>query len=217
MGRLITPIEPLDELGQHTYWKLREKTRQRRNLVSGLFRTHLLGPAPQNFVTATLFPSSTVPPTLERPCTFVVDVLITGASADGVVIEMGSSTHGMAITLGAGVIYGAAGGAGAEVANGAHATFTPGVGRRLQVGLAVIPGPGVGTVYLFIDGKLVSKVQSTSTNFTGNAIADVLSDGAIAQVNGTLTGRVPAVTVPTNFQIVSPVSIYVGQIPRHIT
>jgi len=201
MGATLQPIKELTGQEQVVYFYARGRRMSLNDVSKGLFRTRFVPLTPANLVTAG-FPSKTI------LYTVMAEITIDAAGAAGVIFEIGSTTHGAGITMSAGVLYmfaGSNGDAGVDI------TFTPVIGRRLWVALAL--DPGNGRIGMYIDGKLQERKISVDTNFTGGAWAGT-GDGAVGQVNGTHNSRVPSVNTLSNVSMVSPVSFFSGQIPR---
>lgn len=211
MARTIRQLGGVNTLrNQHFRWQERQRTQAQRDITKGLFRTHIFGPTAVNFDTATVFPATPPPDDLARPFTCVCDIEVTGAAAAGVIIEIGDTSAGCGLLMSAGSLFGFGGGLLAS--DGVDVSVALGIGRRVQAAVAMIPGDG--RLVLYLDGKAISRGVASGGAFLNSRIA-AASGGGVAQVNGTLSARMPAVTTPTNFQLVSPVSIYVGQLPRN--
>lgn len=201
MAEVLQPLKPFTEQEQVVYFYARGRRMSLADISKGLFRTRFIPLTPANLATAG-FPSKNI------LYTVMAEITIDGAAAAGVIFEIGSTTHGAGITMDSGVLYmfaGSNGNAGVDI------TFTPAVGRRLWVALAM--DPGNGRIGMYIDGRLQERKISVDTNFTTGEWADT-GDGAVGQVNGTHNDRVPSVNTLSNVSMVSQVSFFSGQVPR---
>jgi len=84
------------------------------------------------------------------------------------------------------------------------------VGERVQIAVAI--NPGTKKVGIYVNGHLEAKATGVD-QFTGGVYADS-GDGRVNGINGTVTPRLVVDTTLANVAIVSPVSAYVGQLPR---
>ena len=167
------------------------------------------------------FPAGTTPidvgasfPVRDRPVTLALRLAATAAGATGVVLELGSSTSGVKVDVDAGSVFVAAGdGSGGGGVGGSFdaSGLLGAVGRVIPVVLAISPGDG--RIKLFVDGAAVLRLDGGQAMGGGAWAAD--SDGSYgAATVGTANTRASAVSAaPTNFELVSPLSVFVGQLP----
>lgn len=192
---------------------MRERRRKLRDPRLGLFGTHSFPDNTTNIATDSVFPNRA------QPITFAVDLRRTGAAPVGVVFEVGDATTGLAIWVPTGTtdVAFAAGGTGNNgvtlTANGAIA----GLGVLARVVVAVIPGTGHGR--LWINGQLQGAARAVAGSFpaTWAASGPTTNEGAVGEIDGTVTARVPVGDrVPlADVSIVTPVRGFQGQRPQH--
>lgn len=160
---------------------------------------------------ALLFPTSRT-----SPITFRVDVKRSddGSGTNGVVFEMGSATRGIALALdGSDIIFAAGGNAAAT--DGATATAAGallGIGNSYSIVCSAHPGTGV--VKLWVNGDM--KARDVSTDGDMGAGWAATGDGAVGQIDGTITDRIPAGARVTlvDATILTPVKVFARQLPR---
>jgi len=187
---------------QVTLYHARQRRLSLNDVMKGMFRTLFLPLTPAAH-------SSALWPTRNTLYTIVAEIDVTAAAAAGVIFEIGSTVQGAGITMSAGALFAFAGNNGTD---GVDVTFTPAVGRRLWVALAI--SPGNGKIALYIDGKLQVRGTSSSGNFTSGLWALAGTGAGIGQVDGTHNSRVTSVNTLSNVSMVSPVSFFSGQVPR---
>ena len=213
----------------------RERRKSLYDPAFGLFGTHTFAPDATGILTGTVFPDCT------KPITAAVTVKRTGASPQGVILELGSSTTGFAIWFsGADDKLYAAAGDGTVVANDViwidgDVYWTDGdivwlgdplytadgltltgpespQGQVIRIVFSVIPG--AGKARLWVNGVLVAN-GTESGGFGANGWSDAEA-GAVGQISGSATSRVPMadrITL-TNAAIISPVTMFHNQRPR---
>jgi hypothetical protein len=186
--------------------------RERRASLAGspdLFRTHRIA-IPAASIAATTFPART------SPVTFKTSIRITtGASAAGLIFEFGNATTAVAAWLAAaGVLTLRAGDAGA--ADRTFSQFDNGGafedGQKLDLIFAVIPGDGRSRIWM--NGLDVARDTATNGQLDNGWAASSAGAFAAAAV-GALPADVTETGAPTDFDVIQPLSVYVGQVPRH--
>lgn len=201
---MVVPVrvKPLDEVEQAVYYHSRERVRSLRDITTGLFRTLVLALDSGDFSNGQFG-------ALTRPVTVVHWIEVTGASPSGVFWEIGSSSQGAGLSFDAGALVVAAGdGAGDGGVSVALSGITQ--GERVQVAAAI--SPGSKRVAIYVNGYREAYAVGVDP-FTGGAYSDS-GDGRVNGVNGTVTPRLGVATALSDAAIVSPVSVYVGQLPR---
>lgn len=186
--------------------------RERRSSLAGfpdLFRTHLYG-VPTASIGATAFPVRT------GPVTFATSIRITtGASAAGLIFEFGNATTAVAAWLAAsGVLTFRAGDAGAP--DRTFAQYDNGGdfddGQKLDLVFAAIPGDGRSRMWL--NGLEVARDTATNGQLD-NGWAAASAGAFAAAASGALPADVTEAGAPSDFAAIRPLSVYVGQVPRH--
>lgn len=184
------------------------RKRLRSFLVPDLHKTHLIAES-ASLDTGALFPVRAIPITLHAK------IRITGAP-EGLVFEFGGSTRGMALWLETDKIGFHAGVSG--TASGADAIYDHGgtLPTGLTADLVAAAIPGNGQVRLWMNGHEIAR--GAASNGTFSATWGTNNGGSFAQaVNSTTVGIVPigSQVAPTNFDVISNLSVYVGSVPRH--
>jgi len=149
--------------------------------------------------------------------TFQTAIRITAAAAvAGLVFELGDSTIGAGLWLGSQTLGFHAGEDG--IVNGATALYDNGAawpdGMELDIVVAIRPGDG--RVRIWGNGNELARSTASSDTFgaAGTWAAD--SNGAFAAaVQGTTPVDVVESGAPTNFDVIEPLSVYAGAVPRH--
>lgn len=145
--------------------------------------------------------------------TFTTAIRITGAAPLGMVFEFGSSTRGCGLAVAGALMAGTGGGNTTEAATAIFDYLsTMPVGLELELVLAL--RPGTGEVRLWGNGQELARAAASSGSFGGDW-ADTEA-GSFAQV---AAGTVPAgISIanqdPVDFDVIQPLSVYVGQVPR---
>ncbi len=148
--------------------------------------------------------------------TFSTEIVVDGVTPAGLLFELGDATTAIAAWLDDTTINFRAGDAAA--ADRAIATFT--IAGGLPVGFtavltfAINPGNGQARIY---------SSRSSSDIARGTASGGQLPNGWAAASNGAFAaaavGALPAdVTqtgAPTDFEVIAPLRVYTGQLPRH--
>lgn len=163
-------------------------------------------------------------PVRDTPITFKTAIEITagtGAGLDehrGLVFELGDNAIGTALWVGDSTIGFHSGEDG--VVNGATALFdnTVELPEGLELELIVSVRPGDGRVRLWANGNELARSTASSNGFGVAGSWAAASNGSFAAaVQGTIVADVPAISqvAPTGFAVIEPLSVYVGQVPRH--
>ncbi len=210
----ISPLIELDEQGQAAYFHARERRRSLVGIVE-LFRTHRISGG------ATM-PVADIPiatfPVLNTEVTFKTAIRIAdnAVARAGLIFEFGSSVAGVAIWLEDQIIGFRAGATGND---GVAGTFDNGVQwpATLELDLVAAVRPGLGLVALWANGKQIIKAQSVASSFTSNEWAAASAGSFAAAVQGTTPADVAQTGAPANFEVIEPLSVYIGQRPRHFT
>jgi len=209
MGRLLTRHGVRGRAGQALAFHARQRSKSIRTGTSALFRTHTFAEGDNPIDTDVSFPARV------GDLTVAFELSLDDFVPTGVLFELGSSTTGLALyvtNLGAlGFVVGDAGDDGVSlVVAGAFGAL-----QNYKVVAAVRPGSGEAR--LWIDGRL--RARGTAVNGAlPNGWADT-DDGAVADIAGTVSSRVPgpqAVTL-SDVSIVGPVSVFLNQVPRHFS
>ncbi len=206
-GDTLQPLEPGSDLNQ----AVRFYARGRRRSLAGMprmSRSHFYG-IPTATIPAAAFPARDV------LVTFWTAIRITGAAPTGLIFEFGSDATAIAAWLNDDEISLRAGDAAAG--DRALATFTnPGgslpVGLELDLVFAVRPGDG--RVRIWGNGKEIARDIALGGALPSGWGAS--SPGAFAtSANGTLPGDVSQTGAPSSFDVISPLSVFSKQVPRH--
>ena len=156
-------------------------------------------------------------PTRTTLVTFQTAIRITAAAAvAGLAFEIGDSTMGVGLWLGSQTLGFHAGEDG--TVNGATALFDNGTawpdGLELDIVAAVRPGDG--RVRIWANGQEVARSTASSDTFGAGGAWAASSNGSFAAaVQGTTPVDVVESGAPTNFDVIEPLSVFVGNIPRH--
>lgn len=178
--------------------------------VPELFRTHRYD-IPTASIPATSFP------TRSTPVTFATSIRIDANAGvhQGLIFEIGNADAAVAAWVDDDQIGFRA---GALTTNRALASYTTGTGE-LAVGrifhLVMSAKPGTGEVRLWAGSSELARDTASAGSFPvwANAFAGAFATAA----NGGLPADVPQFGAPNGFTVVAPLSVYVGQAPRHFT
>lgn len=214
----LTPFESGTDRNQ----AVRFHSRERRRSLAGvpeLFRTHRIfggsTMAVDAIPTSDIFPS----PALSRPVTMKTAIRITENSGThvGIAFEFGAGQVGIAVWLEDDKI-GFHAGAREVTGEGANAIFDNGaelpVGAEIE--LVVACRPGDGRCRLWGNGRELARAVSTNATMLGGWSGT--ANGSFAtQPKDTIITDVPVGSrvAPDGFELIEPLSIYVGQVPRH--
>jgi hypothetical protein len=187
----------------------RERRKSHLDPTFELFKTHdhdVSG----SIDTATRYPSRS----RNRPYTISTRVKRDGAIPNGIVVEMGDATTGLAVWLQGTDILAAVGGTGDNgvTLTGANALLND--GQERQVTVAAVPGYGVAG--LFVDSRLLSFQRANAGNFPSGWSSSAA--GAVGAPNGAVSDLVPggSKVALADAQIIRRVSAFVGQIPTQL-
>lgn len=149
--------------------------------------------------------------------TFKTVVRITAAAAvAGLIFEIGDSTIGVGAWLGSQTLGFHAGEDG--TVNGATALLDNGAAWPDGLELELVFGvrPGDGRVRIWANGLEVARSVSSGGDFGVAEAWAAASNGSFAAVvQGTTPVDVVETGAPTNFAVIEPLSVYMGQVPRH--
>lgn len=212
----IQPGEPLSEIERAALFHARERRRDLAGIPQ-LHRTHRVYGVTVMAVSnidAAAFPNR------DTPVTFKTAIRVTENSGQhrGIVFEIGDSDIGTALWIGDQTIGLHAGEDGTT--NGATALFDNGaelpVGLEMELVAAIRPGDG--RVRLWGNGREIARSVASSNSFGAAGTWANSSNGAFAAaVQGTTPVDVPAASqgAPAGFEVIEPLSIFVGSYPRH--
>ena len=210
----MTRLKALGAIGQAAFFHTRERRRSLAG-VPEMYRTHQIyggtAMAVASIDTGSIFPARDI------LVTFKTAIRITDNAGQhrGLVFEFGDSTTGVALWIGDQTIGFHAGDSGTT--DGATATFDNGaelpVGLELDLIAAVRPGSGL--VRLYGNGREIARGAASGGAASPWASGAAGSFAAAAQ--GTVPTDVPVASqgAPAGFEVIEPLSVYVGQIPRH--
>lgn len=190
--------------------------RRRLSTLGGdLTRTHRLAGVAAlpvaSIATGTIFPVRT------KPVTFRTKVQITENAGEhrGLVFEFGSTAAGCALWIGDETVGFHAGPSGDT--DGATALYD--LGAELPVGLVLdllaSVNPGTGEVRLWGNGKEMARGKTGSGDGFA-AWSDTAAGSFASNEQGTAVADVPSDSsqAPDGFEVLEPLSVYIGQIPR---
>lgn len=191
----------------------REKRRGRLDPFFNLQRTHLFGVTESDIDTDGVFGAR------NRPITFRTAIRITGAAASGLVFEFGDDTAGAKLGVDSGTFYLAAGNADELQTDGVDGSV---VNARLDengalLRLTVAIDPGDGKVRLWVDDNIVLRLNGGEAFASG--VWTSTNNGSIgaAHAGAASTQRFAPPTIngaPSDFDMVAPFEVAVGQLPR---
>lgn len=217
MARTLRPLKEFDGREQAVYFHSRERRRSLAGIVE-LHRTHrIFGGTSMpvaNIDVASVFPVRT---TL---ITFRTSVrIIAGAGQHrGLMFELGDATIGAAAWVGDQTIGFHAGEDG--VVDGATALFDNSAELPVGLELELVFGvrPGDGRVRMWGNGTEIARSVASSGDFGAAGAWAAASAGSFAAAaQGTVVPDVPVISqgAPAGFEVIEPLSVYVGQVPRH--
>ena len=202
----LKPLGPQGRLDQVIHFHSRERRKSHLDPALGLFQTHSFGTSDTAIDTGVRFPVRS------RPITFSVDVRRSG-SPNGIVLELGDSTTGLALWLdGATVGFTAGDAAGDQGVLATADNVLMADGQLAKFTFGVVPGSGV--IALWNRSSLIAYAQSAAMSMNNGWASSAL--GAIGEINGTVTTRVPlGQRQPlTGASIAKGVRSFQGQVPR---
>ena len=164
--------------------------------------------------TGAIFPSRTTPITFRT----AIEITANAGVHKGLVFEFSGSDIGAALWIGDQTIGFHAGEDG--TVNGATALFdnTAELPVGLLMDLVVAIRPGDGRVRMWGNGtELARAVASSNTFGVAGTWAEDSNGSFAAAPQGTIIVDVPAASqvAPGGFTVIEPLSVYVGQVPRH--
>lgn len=210
--RLISP----DKREQALLYRHRQRTLGLRDVREGLHRTHFLelSPAP-TFDTGDLFPDrSTV-------VTLVTAIRQIGVTPAGLIYEFSDATDGGLVAWledgSINVQVGASEGSPNTDSIHVQHTIADVVGAEYKLAVTVIPG--AQKLFVWVNGAIVARETNTGGTFPGSPKFWCPDTGGSfnAAPNGVISAGVPGGSqqAPADFEVIEPLSIYVGQKPRH--
>lgn len=210
------PLKSLNQQEQAVYFHSRERRRSLAG-VPEMFRTRqVFGDSVMEVPSINLFAALDGANRRLDSITLKTAVRITaGAGVTGLILDMGDNEGGTAIALTAQTLIVQTGAVGTT---GLTLTFDNGVawpnGLELDIVVGIIPG--TGQAELWLNGISRQRGAASAGNFgVIGWIRGTIHSFAAAQNVDTRPG-VPTVA-PTNFEVIEPLSVYVGQRPRQMT
>lgn len=215
----LTHLKTLNEQEQAIYFHGRERRRSLAGIPE-LFRTHQIFGGTVMEV-ASIIMADTFPPLREDVITFKTAIRITadGVSGQhrGLVFELGGFARGCVLWVGDSTIGFTAGGA---AASGEESVSLFDNGSDLPVGLEVelvcAARPGDGRTRLWANGNEIARDTAINDSFNGEWAGN--DPGSFATAKSSLvSGNVPTASdkAPDGFDVIEPLSVYRGQVPRH--
>ncbi len=167
-----------------------------------------------SLATGDIFPSRTGPITFKT----AIEITANAGQHRGMVLELGSAAIGVGLWIGDQTIGFHAGEDG--VVNGATALFDNGAELPVGLMLDLVIGvrPGDGRVRIWGNGKEIARKVATSNTFgAAGEWSDTDAGSFAAAAQGAVVPDVPAISqgAPAGFTVIEPLSVYVGQVPRH--
>lgn len=205
MVEQLRPLKSLDEREQAIYFHSRERRRSLAG-VPELFRTHRFGDIPTASLPAAAFTQR------DRLVTFWTSIRVTGATPQGLIFELGDATTAVAAWITDTTINLRAGDAGDDAS---LATYSQGGGLpdTLELDLVFAVRPGDGRTRIWGNGREIARQQAVNGQLPNGWAAG--SDGAFAAAaQGALPADVTQTGAPSDFAVIQPLSVYVGQVPR---
>jgi hypothetical protein len=210
----------LTELEQVIYFQARERRKSLAGFPDMFRNMRIFGNTVMevaNIDTTAIFPS------LSTPISFKTAIRIlagTGAGLDehrGLIFEFGDATIGTALWVGDSTIGFHAGEDG--VVNGATALFDniTELPEGLELEIIASVRPGDGRVRVWGNGTELSRSTASSDTFGAAGTWTAASAGSFASVaQGTIIPDVPVISqgAPSGFEVIEPLSVFVGKVPR---
>lgn len=192
---------------QPSQFHARENRKGRLDPTFNLFRNRTFASSDNPIDTSAIFSAAR----RAEPITFSFSMERGASAPNGIILELGSSTRGLAIYIDDDTL-GFVAGAGAtddHVAVTTSAFFSED-GQSARIVCSVNPGSGEGRIW--VNGTNDGRDVAATAAFLWADDAD----GAVGEVEGTVTPRVPAgqrVTL-ANLTLTTPIDVYIGQRPR---
>ena len=206
MVESATPLKQLDAVEQAAYFHSRERRRSLAGVVE-MFRTRFYA-IPTTSVLATEFPSRDV------LFTFKTAIRITTGASTGLLFELGDATTAIAAWVTDTTINFRAGNAAADDRGIATFDNTVALPTDLELDLVFAVRPGDGRVRIWGNGNELARGVAANGQLPAGWAAS--SNGAFAAAAvGPLPADVTVTTAPANLEVIEPLSVYVGQVPRH--
>lgn len=208
----------LDDVSSRVVFHHAVRRRQSLAGMPKLFRTHhIFGGTTMpvaSIATGTIFPSRTTPITFKT----AIEITDNAGEHRGLILELGDAAIGVGLWVGDQTIGIHAGEDG--TVNGATALFDNGselpVGLLLDLVIGVRPGDGL--IRLWANGAEIARGVSSSGGFGVAGEWSAAAAGSFAAAaQGDVVPDVPAASqgAPAGFVVIEPLSVYVGQVPRH--
>ncbi len=152
-------------------------------------------------------------PGINSPITFWTSIRITGASPNGLIFGMGTSSRSIAAWVDGDKLTFRAGDTAEDDRGFAEFdnTVTLPVGLELDLVFAVRPGDG--RVRIWGNGTEIARDTAVNGQMTSGWMES--GDGAFAAGAGDLSDDVTQTDEPSDFDVIQPMSSYAGQVPRH--
>jgi hypothetical protein len=218
-GPLPRPFKELNDQEQATYFHSRERRRSLAGIPE-MYRTmQLFGVTVMELAD---IDTNSIFPVRNTPITFKTAIRITENAGEhrGLAFEFGDAAIGAALWVGDETIGFHAGEDG--VVNGATALFDN--AAELPVGweidIVAAARPGDGRVRVWANGLELARSTASSDTFGAAGTWTAASNGSFASAaQGAIVPDVPAISqgAPAGFEVIEPLSVYVGQVPRHFT
>lgn len=206
MPEIATPLKQFDAVEQAVYFHSRERRRSLAG-VPEMFRTRFYG-IPTTPVLATEFPTRDV------LFTFWTAIRVTGATPTGLIFELGDATTAVAAWIDDNEVNFRAGDAAADDRGLAQFDNLVSLPNTLELDLVFAVRPGDGRVRIWANGNEVARGVATNGQLSNGWAAS--SNGAFAAAAvGALPADVTETGAPSDFDVIEPLSVYVGQVPRH--
>lgn len=207
MGATNTPLKQLDAVEQAAHFHSRERRRSLAG-VPELFRSHFFGSIPTTPILAASFPAR------DTLVTFWTAIRITGAAPAGLVFELGDAATAIAFWIDDTELSLRAGDAAADDRGIATFDNTVSLPVGLELDLVCAVRPGDGRVRIWGNGEEIARGVAVNGQLPNGWAA--LSNGAFATAAvGALPADVTETGAPNNFDVIQPLSVFVGQVPRH--
>lgn len=205
----LTHLKVLNGQEQAIYFHSRERRRSLAGVVELFRKLRIFGVTsmPVSPIDIAQFPDQ------DMLITFQTAIRITDAAPVGLIFELGNATTAVAAWVdGSELIFRA----GDTTTDRALASFdnTIDLPDGLEVDLVFSVRPGDGRIRVWANGNEIARDTAANGQLPNGWAA--ASDGAFATAaNGTLPADVTETGTPTNFEVIEPLSVYVGQVPRH--
>lgn len=211
VARLLTRTVGLRRNGQQVQFHRRERRKSIFDPAFELNQTHTFPLGTTSIDTDTRFPATN----RLRPITFRLKIKRTGASPNGIILDLGDATTGFTIWANGTQIGIAAGSAGSQGISVLTGDVLNAVDQELRLTGIAIPGYGVAALYTNDDLTAfgVAPAQRFPNGWANGSL------GAIGAPNVEVNSAVPpANAVPLqDVSIIENVRGFVGQYPRQLS